>query len=87
VEPSPHRHLEGTDISTQEHVKRITKKHKPVMSPVFKAIEGFDAIVLEYPVFNPQGEYIGYVGLFFKPETLFAQILPPLMKSIPVDIL
>jgi hypothetical protein len=87
VEPSPHRHLEETDISTQEHVKRIIKKHKPVMSSVFKAIEGFEAVVLEYPVFNPHGEYIGYVGLLFKPETFFDQILPPLTKSIPADIL
>ena len=29
---------------------------------------------------------MGSVSLFFKPETFFAQILPPLIKSFPVDI-
>jgi hypothetical protein len=56
------------------------------MSSVFRAIEGFDAVDVEYPVFNPQGKYVGSVSLFFKPETFFAQILPPLIKSIPIDI-
>ncbi len=86
MEPSPYRHLEGTDIRAQEHIKRIIKRHKPVMSSVFKAIEGFDAVDVEYPIFNPQRKYIGSVSLFFKPETLFAQILPPLIMGIPVDI-
>ena len=86
LEPSAYRHLEGTDISAQEQVKRVIKNHKPVMSSVFKAVEGFDAVDVEYPVFNPQGKYIGSVSLFFKPEIFFAQILPALTKSFPVDI-
>ncbi len=86
LEPSFYKHLEGTDISVQEHIKRVIKKNKPVMSSVFKAVEGFEAIDVEYPVFNPQGEYIGSVSLFFKPETLFAQRLPSLIKNFPVDI-
>jgi hypothetical protein len=86
LEPSPYRHLEGTDIRAQEHIQRVIKRHQPVMSSVFKSIEGFDAVDVEYPVFNPQRKYIGSVSLFFKPETFFAQILPPLIKSIPIEI-
>lgn len=86
LEPSAYRHLEGTDISAQEQIKRVIKNRKPVLSSVFKAVEGFDAVDVEYPVFNPQGKYIGSVSLFFKPETFFAQILPALTKSFPVDI-
>jgi len=86
MEPSPYRHLEGTDISTQEQVRRVIAEHKPVMSSVFKAIEGFEAVDVEYPVFNSKGGYMGSVSLFFKPETFFAEILPPLIKGVPVDI-
>ena len=84
MEPAPYRHFEGTDISAQEQVRGVIAEHKPVMSSVFKAIEGFDAVDVEYPVFNSQREYMGSVSLFFKPETFFAEILPPLIKGIPV---
>ena len=86
IEPSSYSQFEGTDISAQKQVKAIIKKHKPVMSSVFKAVEGFPAVDVEYPVFSLQGKYIGSVSLFFKPETLFAQLLPPLLKGFPVDI-
>ncbi len=86
IEPSSYSHFEGTDISAQKQVKAIIKKHKPVMSSVFKAVEGFAAVDVEYPIVGPKGKYIGSVSLFFKPETLFAQLLPPLLKGFPVDI-
>ena len=86
MEPSPYRHFEGTDISAQEQVRGVIAEHKPVMSSVFKAIDGFEAVDVEYRVLNSQGEYTGSVSLFFKPETFFAEILPPLIKGIPVGI-
>ena len=52
VEPAPYRSAEGRDISDQAHVRRILMRHKPVLSPVFRSVEGFDAVDVEYPVFN-----------------------------------
>lgn len=86
VEPPPFRHVEGTDISDQPQVKQVIRTRRPVMSPVFRAVEGFDAVDLEYPVVARKGRYLGSVSLLFKPERLFAQLLPPLLKGIPVDI-
>jgi hypothetical protein len=86
VEPSAYSNLEGTDISAQKQVRTVIKKHKPVMRSIFKTVEGFPAVDVEYPIVDSQGKYIGSVSLLFKPETLFSQLLPPLLKGIPVDI-
>jgi hypothetical protein len=86
VEPPPFHHVEGADISSQAQVKKILKTKKPVLSTVFKAVEGFDAADAEYPVFSKAGRYIGSVSLLFKTEVFFAQLLGPLLAGVPVDI-
>ncbi|MDP2157365.1 MAG: PAS domain S-box protein, partial [Nitrospirota bacterium] len=42
----------GSNISEQKHVQEILKEHRPVISDVFKAVQGFDAVVLHVPVFK-----------------------------------
>lgn len=86
VAPSSYKHIEGSDIGAQQQVREVIQKHKPVMSDVFRAVEGFDAVDVEYPVFNPEGKYIGSASLLFKAEAFFDQVLPPLTKNIPVTI-
>ena len=44
--------LVGTDIPDQKHVREMLQDHKPVISDVFKAIEGSDAVALHVPVFR-----------------------------------
>ena len=48
----PSSNLVGTDISDQKHVRELLRDHKPVISDVFKAVEGFDAVALHVPVFR-----------------------------------
>ncbi|HEY3351403.1 MAG TPA: PAS domain S-box protein [Thermoanaerobaculia bacterium] len=43
---------EGVDISNQKHVGEILRDHRPVVSDVFRAVQGFDAIALHVPVFE-----------------------------------
>jgi hypothetical protein len=40
----------GSNISTQKHFQKIIRERKPVISDVFKAVQGFDAIALHVPV-------------------------------------
>lgn len=47
IEPAGYRSFEGKDISDQEKVKRILKRHKPVLSEVFRSVEGYDAVDAE----------------------------------------
>lgn len=48
----PHSHVIGSDISGQKHMLEILRDHKPVVSDVFKTVQGFDAVALHVPVFK-----------------------------------
>jgi PAS domain S-box-containing protein len=42
----------GSDISGQPHITTILKERKPIVSDVFKTVQGFDAVALHVPVFR-----------------------------------
>ncbi len=86
VEPAPYRRFEGKDISGQHQVRQLQKSRRPVFSTVFRSVEGFDAVDLEYPVFNPAGELIGSVSILIKPEKLLGEIISPLAAGLPVAV-
>ena len=75
VEPAEFKSFEGWDISDQDHVIRLFRTQKPVLSWNFKAVEGFDAADMEYPVFSSNQEMIGAVSAIFKPEILLGSII------------
>ena len=81
MEPSAYKRFEGTDISGQDQIKSIQTTQKPVLSAFFRAVEGFDAIDLEYPVLTPEGKYLGSVSLLFKPDSLFKQVVRPMTQG------
>lgn len=86
VEPARYRRFEGKDISGQEQVKRVQKERKPVLSAVFRAVEGYDAVDMEYPVFAPDGTFSGSVSLLFKPENFLGNIIKPVVTGLPTGI-
>jgi hypothetical protein len=86
VEPVEYAKFEGSDISTQEQVIRIHKTKKPVLSNAFWAVEGFDAVDLEYPVFSPGGEFEGSVSMLTRPEVMLSHILTPVLQGMPVEV-
>lgn len=86
IEPAPFRMFEGADISAQEQVKRIMKTGAPVLSSVFRAVEGFPAVDAEYPVTGPDGQRLGSVSILFHPEQLLGGIIARTIEGMPVDI-
>jgi hypothetical protein len=86
IEPARYRSFEGKDISDQEQVKRILQLHKPVLSDGFRSVEGVDAVDAEYPVFTPDGRFIGSLSVMFKPEYFLGHIIAPLVKETALDI-
>ena len=83
IEPGDYKNLENTDISPRENVQAMLKTHKPVFSSGFKAIEGFVAVDLARPLFDPRNNFLGSVSAFLRPELLIA---PLLKKSVvPAD--
>ncbi|KIH76886.1 hypothetical protein SAMN05660860_00688 [Geoalkalibacter ferrihydriticus] len=86
IEPAAYRHFEGTDISDQQQVKQMLELHKPVLSGVFRSVEGYDAVDAEYPIFNAEGRFIGSVSVLFKPERFLGEIIQPLVKGTPLAV-
>jgi hypothetical protein len=85
VGPEEYEGFEGSDISTQEQVIRLQKTKKPVLSDAFRAVEGFDAVDLEHPIFSSRGEFRGSVSMLIRPELLFSHILTPVLQGMPVE--
>ena len=81
VEPAEFRSFEGWDIGDQEHVIRLFRTQQPVLSWNFKAVEGFDAAVMAYPVFSSKQEMIGAVSALFKPEIILGNIITEAVKN------
>ena len=70
VEPDAYRGSEGSNISDQKHTIEIHQTHQPVLSQTFPAVEGFDAVVLEWPISSAGGDMIGSVNALFRPDLL-----------------
>ncbi|TAN43344.1 MAG: hypothetical protein EPN25_00775 [Nitrospirae bacterium] len=85
ISPREYAKFEGVDISSQEQVVRLRASGKPVMSSVFRAAEGFEAVDLEHPVFTSSGEFAGSVSMLINPDSLFSFILTPVLKGMPVE--
>ncbi len=86
VEPDEYKKFEGSDISKQEQVRRIRWTKRPVLSKVFKSVEGINAVDFEYPVFSSKGKFIGSVSILFKAEALLSDMVLPAIMGVNVDV-
>ncbi len=86
VEPAKYRKYEGSDLSSQEQVARIIRTQKPVLSNIFRSVEGFYGLDFEYPVTNKSGTYAGSLSFLVKPENFFKPFLDKIVKDRPVEI-
>lgn len=64
----------GKDISSQKHIQEILKNHKPVVSDVFRAVQGFDTVVLHVPVVQ-NGVFKGTLAVGINFENLAKRYL------------
>lgn len=67
----------GTDLSGQKHVEELLREHKPVVSDVFRAVEGFSAVALHVPVFRGS-EFKGSIGILINFDLLSKRYLDPI---------
>ena len=64
----------GKDISSQEHIQTILQTHEPVVSDVFKSVQGYRAIAYHVPVFENQ-IFQGSIAVLIPFETLAKEYL------------
>ena len=70
----PYSQSIGSNISNQKHFQEILKEHKPVVSDVFKAMQGFNAVSLHVPVFKG-GSFKGTIAILINFESLAKRYL------------
>ncbi len=69
----------GKNVSEQAHAGMMIKTQRPVISDVFKSVQGYDAVSFAYPVFDNQ-EFVGCISFLIP----FAQIASKYLEKIKV---
>jgi len=85
-EPEAYKRIEGSNISQQEHMVKLHQTQQLGLSQAFRAVEGFDAVVLEWPVFSSEWNLIGLVGMLIRPESFLSTIIAPEVQGFPIDV-
>ncbi len=90
MEPDAYRSYEGTDTATTDASKQffagLNEDRKPVLSNIFSAVEGVDAIVLIWPVVTEKGDVLGSVSALFKPEALLGGTIGPASATYKIKV-
>lgn len=68
---------EGVDISRQEHIAHVLKTKTATLSKQFLLVEGYNGTALAYPVFSPQGEFLGGISAIIEPDKLLNAVVAP----------
>ncbi|MCK9565672.1 MAG: hypothetical protein M0Q43_06445 [Methanothrix sp.] len=68
---------EGADISHQEHIAHVLKNKTPTLSKQLLLVEGYNGTALAYPVFSPQGEFLGGISAIIQPDRLLNAVVAP----------
>jgi hypothetical protein len=84
--PRQHAGSIGSDLSLDPHFIAAKERKSPVVSPVFRLVEGFNGIVQSYPVVSPSGEYLGYVDITYPPEVFLGRYLETAMNGTSYEI-
>ena len=70
----PINNFVGKDISYEKHIRALLRDHKPIISEVFKSVEGFNAIAIYVPVFKGM-VFKGSIGILINFEKLAKRYL------------
>jgi polar amino acid transport system substrate-binding protein len=57
------------------------KTKTPTFSKQFLLVEGYNGTALEYPVFSPEGEFIGGISAIIEPDKLMDTLLAARLNS------
>ncbi|NPV62155.1 MAG: cache domain-containing protein [Methanotrichaceae archaeon] len=67
----------GADISGQEHIVHLLKAKTPVFSKQLLLVEGYNGTAIAYPVFSPEGEFMGGISAIIAPDKLLNSVVAP----------
>lgn len=81
IEPTEFHSSEGQHIRDQENFFMMQKNRAPLLSSSFLAVEGFDAVSLQHPIMDAQGNFHGSVSLLIRPDVMIEELATPLVSE------
>ncbi len=79
AEPSEFHPSQGESISNQENYFIMQKNRAPMLSNSFLAVEGFDAVSLQYPIIDSRGNFHGSVSVLIRPDLMVEELVTPII--------
>jgi hypothetical protein len=86
VMPEEYKKYKGADISDQEQVKQLMTTRKPVLSGIFRSVEGIHALDIEYPVFSKDEKLAGSVSVLVRSSHFLAPIIESIQEGFNGDV-
>ncbi len=81
IEPTEFHSSEGQHIRDQENFFMMQKNRAPLLSNSFLAVEGFDAVSLQHPIADEQGNFFGSVSLLIRPDVMIEELATPFVSE------
>jgi hypothetical protein len=71
--PDSVRVLLGQNIADQDAISYVLLTREPGMGKYFSLRQGGEGVAIVYPVFSPDGEFLGALSMAFSPSILVAR--------------
>jgi len=75
--------LIGQNIADQEAISHVLSTRQPILSKYFTLRQGGEGVAMVYPVFSPDGEFLGAVSMAFSPSILASRYAEELERWAP----
>ncbi len=75
----PFSEFENSDITGQPHIKRILANQQPVIGGPITTVQGFDAIIVHYPIFIKDSVFNGTIAALVSFDSLITIFFNPLL--------
>jgi PAS domain S-box-containing protein len=66
--------IQGADLSNQEHIQEVIRNHHPILSDVFRTVQGFNSIAFHIPIFLDE-VFHGSLGILISFDHLASESL------------
>ena len=84
--PASARQYEGVNTGKNEVSTEFFTNVKPLLSNMFKAAQGYQALVLVRPVGTVDGRLMGSISGLFRPEDLVGDIIAPQASAAGIEV-
>jgi hypothetical protein len=84
--PGNYAGVVGTNLSWQPQFQKANMARGPVVSGVFRMVEGFNGVSQSYPVFSSSGEYLGYTDITYAPEVFLGRYIEKATSGTAYDV-